>query len=139
MKLVKRRREKGRRCCRRSDSAKKQKPGNDRAELWGFGKRVERGDRFGKRLHCGRFNLSQVPAHGLGLFVRARTVDGNASKILGDFHEPLVVVIPLGGDLVNHHDSLKCESELYKTGFPEVSSQPARVFEILVAGKLSIA
>jgi hypothetical protein len=117
MKLVKRRREKSCGCFRRSDSAKKQKLGDDRGELGRLWKRIKRGDRFGKRLHSGRINLSQLPAHGLGLFVRAGSVDGNAAEILRDFHEPLIVVVPFGGDFVNHHHALKSESELHKTSF----------------------
>src|SRR3954469_10872755 len=116
MKLVERRREKSCGCFRRSYSAKKQKLGDDRGELGRLGKTIKRGDRLGKRLHCLWINLSQVPAHGLGLFVRAGTIDGNAAEILGDFHEPLIVVVPFGGDFVNHHHTLKSESELHKTG-----------------------
>jgi hypothetical protein len=49
------------------------------------------------------------------------------------------VVVPLGGDFVDHHDALKRESELHKTGFPEISSQPARIFKVLIAGKFAAA
>ena len=53
--------------------------------------------------------------------------------------EPLVMVVPLGGDLVNHHHALKSKSQLHKTGFAEISPQPARIFEIFIAGKFAAA
>src|SRR6476659_865555 len=49
---------------------------------------------------------------GSGFFVLVGFVDGNAAEIFRQLQQALVVVIPVGGGLVNHHDALVGEAEL---------------------------
>lgn len=100
----------------RAYSAKDEELRDSITELPGVWEKLERRDSFRQRPHRSRFSFSEDPPHGLGLFIRAGAVDGDAAEVLGYFHQPLVVVIPLGRDLVNHHHALEGKSKLHKTG-----------------------
>jgi len=86
MKLVERGRQEVSCGLRRINPAQQKQLGNSSSRIRRFSKQLKRGDGFGQRLNWRRFNFSEVPAHGLRLFVRAGAVDGDPAEVLGDFH-----------------------------------------------------
>src|SRR4051812_25634767 len=61
-----------------------------------------------------------------GFVVLVWFVDGDTTKVLGQFQKPLIVVVPVGGRFVDHHDALLGETELHEAGLANVGLQPAR-------------
>src|SRR5215469_15125754 len=49
------------------------------------------------------------------------------------------MLIPFGRGLVCHHYPLESEAKLQKSRLSEICAQPSRIFEIVVASKLSMA
>jgi len=96
MKLIERRRQEASSGLRPINPPKQEKLGNGGSGVRRFSKRIKRGDGFGQRLNWRWFNFSEIPAHGLRLFVRAGAVNGNPAEVLRNLHQSLVVVIPLG-------------------------------------------
>ena len=78
------------------DPAKQEQLGNSSGRIRRFSKQIEGGNSFGQRLKRRRFNFSEIPTHRLRLFVRAGAVDGDPAEVFGNFHQALVVVVPLG-------------------------------------------
>src|SRR5215469_10549154 len=74
----------------------------------------------------------------LGFVVRPGIINRQAAKIFGDFNQSLIVLVPFGGRLVEHHDALKSKSELDESGLTKIRAQPAGVFEVLVAGEVGV-
>src|SRR5438105_5014405 len=93
------------------------------------------------RLRSGFRRAAQTPRKRLklGFVVGPGVVNGEAAEIFGDFHQPLVMVIPLGGRFVEHHHALKSKTELNEAGLAEIGAQPAGIFEIFVASEFRVA
>src|SRR5437868_2242575 len=70
------------------------------------------------------------------LVVLVGFIDGNAAEVVRKFDQALVALVPFGAGLVKHHRSLVGPAKLKEPGFAHVSTQPACIFQVVVAGEL---
>src|SRR5579864_6369872 len=72
----------------------------------------------------------------LRFVISAGFVDGKAGEIFSHLQNVAISLIPRRRSFIDHHDALMGKSKLDKTGFSDIGTQPAGIFQIFVAGEL---
>src|ERR1700724_2766634 len=74
----------------------------------------------------------------LALFLLVGLVNRNAAEFIRYFEQALVALVPLGADLANKHRALISPAQLQVANLAQVSTQPARVFNVFAIGELRV-
>src|SRR6266851_3160204 len=72
----------------------------------------------------------------LVFFLLVGLVNRNAAKFIRYFEQALVALVPLGAYLANKHRALISPAQLQVANLAQVSTQPARVFNVVAIGEL---
>src|SRR5216684_2449373 len=88
---------------------------------------------------CGRNSVEAMAGRSTSaLFLLVGLVNRNAAKFIRYFQQALVALVPLGADLTNKHRALISPAQLQVANLAQVSTQPARVFNIVAIGELRV-